>query len=240
MGRVLAADWLKIRRTWVVWLTLLGPAAMVLCQAINYGIRPEYLIPRGWEGKQGMFFWVYLLLPLALMTGSMLTAAIAAGHEHDSDGWKQLLALPVPRFAWVVGKAVWLAILLVVAGLLTVAGIGMFGAAIGLPQPVPWLKLTRLIFWPVAATLPFLALQLWMSLILRNQAVPVMMGILGALAGPYMAFRQDIHLHWWIWAWPSNVHPRFPDASEWVWISLATTPVLIILAAVHFSRKEIH
>ncbi|WP_124728262.1 ABC transporter permease [Staphylospora marina] len=238
MGRVLAAEWMKLRRTWVMWLTLLGPVAMVFCQVVNYGLRAEYLLPRGWNGEQGLFFWVFALLPLTLMVGSMLTSAVAAGHEHDSDGWKQLLALPLPRFVWVVGKAVWLMMLLLFAGGLTVLCIGGFGLVAGLPAPVPWADLTRLVFWPLIATLPFLALQLWLSLVRRNQALPVTVGGVGALLGPYLAFRRDLHLHWWIWSWPNHAYPFTEGAAQWVGISLIVFPLIIVAASVHVSLRE--
>lgn len=42
-GRVLAADFLKIRRTLVWFLVLLGPVGVVGLQAVNFGLRYDYL-----------------------------------------------------------------------------------------------------------------------------------------------------------------------------------------------------
>ncbi|MBA4493846.1 ABC transporter permease [Paenactinomyces guangxiensis] len=239
MLRILTADWIKIRRTWVIWLTLLGPVCTVLVQVLNYGVRMDYLLPQGWNG---LMFWVQALLFFTLMLGSAILAAMSSAHEHDARAWKQTFALPVSRFQFFAGKFIWLVICLAVAVTLTIAGVGLFGMIIGLPDPVPWKQLTQLILYPYLALFPFLALQLWLSMIIKNQALPVAIGIAGTVFAPFSSSQAHQHLHWLIWSYPYNASPLsevYQEPEQWVWMGAAVGLLFLIAGAIHFSRKEV-
>lgn len=244
MMRMLQADWIKIGKTWTIWLVFLGPLGLLLCQGVNYGIRSDYLLPFGWEGKDGFFYWVNALLPSTLLLGSALLASIVSGHEHDAHAWKQLFALPISRVQVMFSKGIWLAICLAVSSALSILLLGLLGIAVGLPTPVPWKELTRLIIYPYLAVYPVLALQLWLSFVMKGQAWPIIVGVAGTMFSGVLAASQTGY--WLIWAYPVNAGlerkldftPLF-SAGEWALLGIGLGLMITWIGAIHFSRKEV-
>ncbi|TCS95837.1 ABC transporter permease [Hazenella coriacea] len=238
--RILSADWIKMKRTWLVWLTLLGPVFMLFAQSVNYGVRADYLLKFGWEGKNSLFFWIFALLGLTLMLGSCILAAMMAGHEHDANAWKQIFALPVSRWQLFISKAIWLCIFIGISALLTVVSMGIFGVVVGLPQPIPWVNLTKLIMYPYLATIPILAIQLALSLNMKNQAIPITVGVIGSILGPIFAMDSNPYLHWVPLAYPSLADiGQNPEAGMMALYGGLVGVALILIGAIQFSRKEV-
>lgn len=240
MLRILSADWIKMKRTWVVWLTLLGPIFMIFAQSVNYGVRADFLLKYGWEGENSLFFWIFALLSLTLMLGSCILAAMMAGHEHDANAWKQIFALPVSRWQLFISKAIWLCTFVGISVILTILSMGIFGVVVGLAQPIPWVNLTKLIVYPYLATIPVLAIQLGLSLNMKNQAVPIIIGVVGSILGPLFASDSYPYLHWIPLGYPSLASiTHNPEAGLVALYGGLVGIALILIGAIHFSWKEI-
>ena len=98
LGRALAVERIKIRRTPGLWLVAVLPAAPAFLHVLvtlNAGTPPARGMPDPWliYGQSVLVMWAVILLPLfvALETG------LLAGVEHQSGGFKHLFALPVRR-----------------------------------------------------------------------------------------------------------------------------------------------
>lgn len=237
--RALAADWIKLRRTWVIWLTLLGPIGNLFAQWVNYLFRKDFLLPYGWMGKHGFFTMTAGLVPFSIIIGMALIASISSGHEHDAKSFKTLFALLVTKPPVFISKWIWMVLLLSIAAGLTVLGLGWLGAGLGLPKPIPWAELTKLIVYPYCAAFPFLTFQLWLSLVCKGQAWPIAIGITGGVMGPFLA-ESDTLFRYWFWSYPYRaVEIAAPDVEQWVIGGFVVSLVIGMMGMIHFTKREV-
>lgn len=236
IGRALSADWLKIRGKGVWFLVFLGPLGLAAMQALNFGLRYDYLVNR-----YGDDLWGTLLdnladfVPVALFLGATLLCSLIGNVEHQMSSWKQLLALPISRTSVFLSKLILTLSLLAVSCVLLSVSAAALGWALGFPLgELPVVDLIRLGFVSYAAALPAVSLQLWMSLSFRNQGWPVTIGVFAAVFSLFAgAISEYIPLAWPALAW-SGPH------KEWFAGGGAALGLLLLLPfAVHFARKDV-
>ena len=118
-GRALSSDWLKIRGKGIWFLVFLAPLGLTAMQALNFGLRLDYLKEQYadnlWGGLLGN---VVVFVPLSLMLGATILSSMIANVEHEQGSWKQLLAMPIPRPAVYLAKFLLACVLLVISCLL--------------------------------------------------------------------------------------------------------------------------
>lgn len=235
-GRVLAADFLKIRRTLVWFLVLLGPVGVVGLQALNFGLRYDYLVKQYANDLwYGLLSNVQFLAAPALLLGMTLLTSMIAGYEHQRNSWKQLLALPVSRFSVFASKLLLVLILLLVSCLLLAAGSVLLGFLLGFGMNVPVMHVIRISLFPLLAGAPILAVQLWLSVAVRNQAIPLTAGILGTVLSLFSIRLPD----WFLWKWPLLVNEAGrPELN--VWLGIATGIVVFLIGLTHFIRQDVN
>ena len=181
----LSAEVLKVRRSVAFGLVLGVPLAVVVVVTVAAATRSRqtgnaFDIARYSQTVRalwGAFVWPTLLA---------LLAAFLAGLEHRNDNWKLTLAQPVPR------RSLWMAKAIVLIGLATLAHIvlliGLLAGATWLGLPTAgWPGQAKLLAAAVAASLPVLAIQLWLSFRRRAFFVPVAVG----LAGQFVSVVSD-------------------------------------------------
>ncbi|MEC0368356.1 ABC transporter permease [Paenibacillus chibensis] len=234
--RALSADLLKIRRKGVWFLVLLGSLGLVVLQALNFGLRYDYLVGKlykedAWGGLAGEIFD---LVPIVLVLGATLIASQIANVEHLNNSWKQLLALPISRAAVFTSKYLVGVIALTVACVLLFAGTIGLGLILGFSAgDIPYLKLLKLSFLPFLGALPMLALQLYLSLTFKNQALPIMIGITAAIATMFAAnYPEILPLAWPFLAYYAK--PAMPVASGIILFIL-----IYLFGTGHFVRKDV-
>lgn len=167
--RCLASETIKLKRTLALANVLVAPAVVAGLQTLIYAERGERLLRPGtnpYEAMGNAFgLWAVLMLPLLVC----LQASLLYGVEHASQSSRHLLALPVRRPAFFLAKAVVGTGLLAVATLILVAGILAGGAILALLRPelggasLPLASLGRKAVLVFLASLPMLALHLWIA-----------------------------------------------------------------------------
>ncbi|MBC8080780.1 MAG: ABC transporter permease [Gorillibacterium sp.] len=235
MGRVLAADFLKLRRTMVWVLIFLGPFGVIALEAVNFGLRYEYLTKTYADDLWGgLLRNIQGMTVLAVLLGSALLTSMIAGYEHRTNAWKQLLALPVTRFSVFVSKFTLCTLLLIFSSTLLTLGSYMLGGVLGYGWHAPWAAIIQTSFYPMLAGLAVVALQLWLSIMMKNQAIPITAGILGTILGMVSYKLPD----WILWKWPLLLNEK--GSPEWsVLASAATALLLTLLGVIHFTRKDV-
>ncbi|HZG84752.1 ABC transporter permease [Paenibacillus sp.] len=233
--RVLAAERLKLRRTFAVGLAALGPTGVIALQAVHFGIRYEYLMDLYASDLWGGLLWnvTWLAVP-TLMVGIAIVASLAAGYEHATNAWKQTLALPVSRTAVYTAKLAVLVMLLTGSCALLAIGTVGLGWALGFGAAVPITDVLGASFVPLAAALPFAALQTWLSIALKHQAAPLTVGILGTVVSMFAPMLAD----WAPWTWPYAWFEGVPAATAAA-AGAATGAALWAAGALHFKRKDV-
>lgn len=245
-----AADRRRIKGTWILPLTVMGPAGVTLLGVVLFMLRGEWILsgydPAVHSGLgivAGQLGFVHVF---ALCLGATLLASMVADVEHRADAWKSTFALPVRRWKAYLTKFVWTAGLLGISSFL----MGLGYAAIVIWQgigPVPWDGVLKLVSLPWIGTLPLVAFQLLVSVALKNQAVPLALGIITPMFGMGM---RDLPL-WLPWRLPSvalegaAVSGQLADAATRVPASviaaaaLCGAVLLLGAGAVMIERKDI-
>ncbi|WP_337034955.1 ABC transporter permease [Paenibacillus illinoisensis] len=235
-GRALSSDWLKIRGKGIWFLVFLAPIGLTLMQALNFGLRLDYL-----KGIYGDNLWngllenVVVFVPLALMLGATILSSMIANVEHEQGSWKQLLAMPIPRPAVYLAKFLLACVLLVISCLLLTAGIVILGLVFGFDAgELPWGQAIKLGLLPLAGALPVLSIELWLTMVTKNQALPVTLGIVLAITGMFaLSISPSFPLAWAQMAWNG------PNPFMYAGMGLAVGILIMLLGMMHFSRKDV-
>ncbi|MFS0723801.1 ABC transporter permease [Paenibacillus sp. 1P07SE] len=235
MLRVLAAEFLKIRRKWIWFLVLLGPLGAVGLQGINYALRYDYLMPLYADDPWGRLIGnvTGLMLP-SMFIGLAILASMNAGIEHQMNAWKQTLALPVSRTHVFLGKFVITALLLLVSSTLIIVFTIILGSLLGHPMKPPLASMLQAAYYPYLAIMPFVALQTWLSTTMHNQALPLTVGILGTVVSMFAYWLPD----WMPWRWPL-LENQYGDPLYSVLAGVTAGTLILAVGTLEFTRKDV-
>ncbi|MDO7906758.1 ABC transporter permease [Paenibacillus sp. JX-17] len=235
MARSIAADLLKIRRKGLWFLVFLAPLGLTAMQALNFGLRYDYLTKVYADDLWGgLIDNVANFVPLALIMGATLLSSMIANVEHMTGAWKQLLALPVSRAAVFAAKLAVVIGLLAVSCLLLSAATACLGIILSFGEGMPVLALLKLGLYPLAAALPVVALECWVCVVYRNQALPVTMGLTLAIGSLAVAgYTKWIPLAWPVVAW------RDPEGWKFAAAGAALALVVYACGQLHFNRRDV-
>ncbi|MDQ0196181.1 ABC transporter permease [Paenibacillus wynnii] len=234
--RVMSADWLKIHGKGLWFLAGLGPLGLVAMQALNFGLRYDYI-----KQEYAMDLWGALLenisffVPVALYLGSTLICSLMANIEHQTSSWKQLLALPISRVTVFSSKLLLCLILLTISCVLLSAGVMILGLVLGFgTDHIPYGEIVRIGLWPYGAALPILSLQLWLSLTFSNQAISVSFGLILSIVSLFSIYLPEwVPLVWPYLAW-NSLQPMFYSI-----FGILLGMLLLLPGALHFARKDV-
>lgn len=234
IGKLLTADFLKIKRKGLWFLTILGPVGVVALQMVNYGVRKDYLL------QQSDDDWVYFLqnihsfTPLAIVLGIAILTSFMASIENETNAWKQLIALPVSKLSVYLSKFTVLAILLFLSSTLLMLFTLSYGLFLSLSEPIPYLELAKYSYFPALAALPILALQLWIASVCHNQGIPITVGIFGVI----FAYSSYVLPDWMIWKWPSLMN-QWDEPTINVMLGVGVGIFLYMVGMIDFVRRDV-
>jgi len=203
MWSILSAEWFKLRKSKMVPIILAGPIiGLFIGLTSNLESNTQDLDVNPWYISLFSMNLTYALLFLPLIAG-VLTSLICR-YEHQSGGWKQLLALPVTRGKVFVAKYVLIMILMMAMQLLYLCSIFAVGMIKGYTDPFPMEIVWKSIIGGWVATLPLVALQLWMSIMFKSFAAPFAVNVIFTLPsilainsktiGPYYPWAQPFSM----------------------------------------------
>lgn len=234
IGKLLQVEFMKIKRKGIWFLVILGPFGVVSLQMVNYGLR------KNWFLQQGTYNWDYYVLnvsaftPFALILGVVILTSFMASIENETNSWKLMLALPITRWSVYLTKYTTLLFLLLVSSSLLSIFSLVFGIFLDFQNDIPFADIIRYSFYPLFAALPVLGLQLWIALVVQNQGLPIMVGVIGVILA-YMAFFLP---DWIIWKWPSlDNHWNEPVLN--VYWGLAVGVAIYLVGMIDFIRRDV-
>ncbi|MBF9222634.1 ABC transporter permease [Hymenobacter ruricola] len=208
LGRSLAADALKLRRTAALWLTLASGVLPVLLNFCIFYFKGHLLLKPGVDGwaKYASMSWqtAAVLLPLFVV----LLTSLVVGVENKAEGWKHLFALPVGRLP------VWLSKLLIILGLNALAQVLFVGLLLAAGHLLATLRpelhlqqfappvhlLGRLLGRTYLATLGIVGVQYVLGKWQSGFVLPVAAGMAGWVAG--LTLLRWEHVGWIPYAGP--------------------------------------
>lgn len=234
IGKLLTADFLKIKRKGLWFLTALGPFGVVALQMVNYGIRKEYLLQQSEDDWGYYLLHVHSFTPLALILGIAILTSFMASIENETNAWKQLIALPVSKLTVYLSKFTVLAILLFVSSSLLMFFSLAYGLFLDLGENIPYMDLVKSSYYPFLASLPVLALQLWIATVSQNQAIPITIGVFGVI----FAFSANRLPDWMIWKWPTLMN-EWDEPIINVALGIGVGVLLYIVGMIDFTRRDV-
>jgi lantibiotic transport system permease protein len=201
MISLLQSEWYKVRKSNVIYILFAGPLVGLLIGLIGeLDVIPVEF--NQWTGALLMMNLTYALLFLPLITGVL--AATVCRYEHQAGGWKQLLALPVTRGKVFMSKFLLLIMLVLVVQVLYLGSLFVVGIVHGFSDSFPMEIVWKSILGGWVATLPLVALQLWMSLLFKSFAasfsvnviftLPTILAINSEKFGPYYPWAQPVFM----------------------------------------------
>lgn len=235
MIRLLAADFLKLKRKLIWFLTFLGPFGVIALETFNFTLRYDYLTNYYKEDLWGGLIQnVQQLTVPTLLLGITIIASMLANIEHQTNAWKQLLALPISKISAFSSKFILCTILLFISSTLLGLGTVVLGIALQFGTDIPYLELAKVMYFPFLAAMPFMALQTWLSITISNQATPLTIGILGAVISMNSFGLAD----WIPYKWPLLIN----DWNEPIFSVIAGVMVGLIIymiGTIDFVRKDV-
>ncbi|MEA0552516.1 ABC transporter permease [Lysinibacillus irui] len=234
IGKLLTADFLKIKRKGLWFLTLLGPLGVVALQMVNYGVRKDYLLQQSEDDWGYYLLNIHSFTPLAIVLGIAILTSFMASIENETNAWKQLIALPVSKLSVYLSKFTVLALLLFLASTVLMIFTLSYGLFLNLGAPVPYLEVAKFSYFPALAALPILALQLWIASVSHNQGIPITVGIFGVI----FAYSSFVLPDWMIWKWPSLMN-QWDEPIINVLLGVGIGILLYIVGMIDFARRDV-
>lgn len=174
------AELTKLRRSalWIVAAVL--PLLTVITGTVNYSAN-QGALSAGWTSywSQVTIFYGMLFMSTAIA----VLASAAWRMEHRGHNWNLLMAVPARARSVVGAKIAALALVVAVMQLVLLLMVVLTGKLVlGLDGFLPWNGVAAALLGIVAA-LPVVALQSVLSMLIRSFAAPVVLGLLGCVAG---------------------------------------------------------
>jgi|GEM_PF-291535 len=253
ISRILSAE-LKKRLRLNLFISILVPLFVLLIVGIGFaGNAIGDDIEQTWET-------LLLQLNMALLffypLGVTLICSHLANIEHQANSWKILLALPVKKEYTYYGKLIIAIGYSLITAFLLYVGVSFLGVSLGLSdnQETPWLLIFKQVFYPIIAAFSIISFQLCLSIFIRNQAFPIMIGVITSIFTYSLLIFPLTISEWLIWTYPtmaSPLKPIFADGgfdgvevtshTEWyILLSLLVGAILSYLSAKRFSNQDVN
>ncbi|GAB0171285.1 ABC transporter permease [Lysinibacillus sp. CTST325] len=234
IGKLLTSDFLKIKRKGLWFLTALGPIGVVALQMVNYGLRKDYLLEQSEDDWGYYLLNVHSFTPLAIVLGIAILTSFMASIENETNAWKQLIALPVSKLTVYLSKFTVLAILLFMSSTILMLLSMAYGVFLDLGDSIPYAEIAKFAYYPFFASLPILALQLWIASVCHNQGIPITVGIFGVI----FAYSSFVLPDWMIWKWPSLMN-QWDEPVINVMLGVGIGILLYIIGMIDFARRDV-
>lgn len=236
-------EFLKIRRSLVLLMTLACPLAIVVLVfgANLRGTSPATMTPAKlsmlWASVSAMWSWFMLPLYVALAT------SLVNGNEHRNQTWRLMLSLPIRRGDLYAAKAI-VAVLLMLAAHAALLGfvvlaMGVLGL-VGFPLAGAFDVQPAVMLWgaPVAA-LPLLVVQHALSWRLRSIVPPLAVAVVATLAAIQLGQSELWPLI--PWSYPVVATNAAAESARMAALigGPALAAVLFVLSAWWLGRREV-
>lgn len=242
--RTLAVEMMKMRGSQIGWMMLFGPVIGAVGGVAGFVQMREGVAAgdQEWLMLYAMFALNYAMLFLPILIG--LYTAMICRFEHQSGGWKQLLALPVTRSAVYLSKGLLVLGMLLVGQVLLLVLLLASGLLIGAEGAFPWERVLNGLFYGWLAMWPLAALQLWVSTVWKSFAAPLALNVVLTLPAVAIA-NSATYGPWYPWAQPllammpmEKAISEFSQLNFWV-IVVGGFAVLTAAGWRHFVRRDV-
>lgn len=192
---------------------------------------------KGPSGIYAGFNVMYLFLSFTMLLTMSLLTSIIAETEHEAGTWKVIFSLPLRPFKIYICKILWVCILMLETCFLVILGLSILWL-IYTSQPLPFMFLVKQVFSCFLASFTVLIIQLWISIRISNQAIPLTVGVVGAASSLFLGRSGIKYLHWLPWAYPSLATPFIKNYMLWIALAIILGILLTAISLVRFEKSE--
>lgn len=244
--RVLITEFLKLRRTLALWSVFLAPFIVVLLHTLIGHFGAAQFVDGHRDYGRNMtqnitIMWTILMMPLFIT----LETSLLAGLEHADKNWKNLLALPAPRWTVYLAKLIVALILVWAANAVLVSGAMAGGRFLMWEKPalfpngfplrpmiVPMLKVS-------VAVMLGLTIQHWVSLKWQSFTAAFSFGMAAMISG-FVAVNSNVWGPRVPWSMPMYlIRATRHDATTMLATSFALALVVAAIGCWEFSRRDV-
>src|SRR5690625_1173650 len=198
--KLLQTEWFKLRKTNIIVIILSAPLlGFLMGLTMDTFDRFGDMEVNKWIITVLMINLPYALLLLPLISG--VVASLVCRYEHQADGWKQLLTLPVSRGNVFFTKYVVVIMIVLVIQMFYLVAIFCIGMINGITDSFPLTMMLKSILGGWIAAFPLVALQLWMSILWKSFAAPLAINVIFTLPG-ILAVNSETYGPYYPWAQP--------------------------------------
>jgi ABC-2 type transport system permease protein len=213
---LIASEGIKLRRSAPLRLAVAAPLLLFVLQVLSLFGRRNFNQTdpaRLWRDflEFGWVMWLGLFVPALVGFEAICLASL----EHEGRHWKQLFALPVPRWSVFAVKMLFCGALVgaAFAGFLAAAvgSVLLFSASRGLhlSGSIPWGVLLVTVTQALAACGLMIVIHTWLSVRFPGFAVPAGVALAALIVGFLLAGVNPDAFGWWYpWTLPINVRPQ--------------------------------
>jgi lantibiotic transport system permease protein len=209
------------------------------------------------KAKQEFLTWENLILNFGVLNGLFFPIIIAVivsrliDLEHKENTWRLLLATPIHKASVYFSKLIISFVLLLIPAGISFLSTIIIGNILDFPGSFPFILTIKFVLASIVSSICIVALQLWISLIIKNQAFALAAGIIGSFLGYFGQMFSVSRL--FIWTYPAISNPITfkmidghmnyqynPSYLSNIYLSLIIGIFLILLSLNHFIRKDIN
>jgi lantibiotic transport system permease protein len=215
----------KIRKTKMWMLLFISP---LLVGTFTYFDVRDFLQEQpnsiDWMGIYSQLVPFHGMLLLPLLAG--ILSALICRYEHMDGGWKQLLVQPVYKYEVYIVKFILVSTMIAFIQLLILLTTILIGSLLDVSGSIPFAEMLKYTSAGWIATLPLIALQIWVSSIWANFAAPMALNVVMTLPTIVIA-QSNQYGPYYPWAQPMiSMIPR--EGSDFVFASVETLIFVIL------------
>jgi hypothetical protein len=250
--RVLWAEILKTKRTVALRMAVVTPAALMALMIFIAVESPfSSLLSQQVDlwialARRSLMIWTALALPLSIT----FEGALMAGLEHAENQWKNLFALPVPRWTIYISKLVVVIALILLSTAMLLAFVVLGGKLLPLMEPtlpfatpIPWLTFLQLGAEAMGLAFLAIAIQQWVSVRWPSFTVAVGFGLVATVAGFVITGATARDGPEWAgyfpWTLPTVALVRPEKVSTFLLFSMMCGLAIAILGCWEFCRRDV-
>ncbi|TCN18923.1 ABC transporter permease [Mesobacillus foraminis] len=257
MRPILSSDFVKMKRSWFWGIVLLFPAVLIggtlLLLLLNAGdIRQEVSEGRSYNIWGTMWMITYYSNFFIIHLSAAILCSYIANLEHQARSWKLIFSMPISKLSYYWTRYLWVSMGVLLSGIILMTGLWISGYLFGGSDTLNPSRLFYFTLFPYFTSFALIGIQLWMSMVLNSQAIPLIMGGVGIALGLFLIQLPGV-TQYLPWVLPyqitlsnENIITDFSSIVnaphfnwEWVWFSIGIGLLLNIVGSIHFASREV-
>lgn len=256
MNSIIFSDFIKMKHSRFLGIAILFPFILIAGIALLLIFNLQDIKQDIFQGKSysiwgSMWMITYYSNFVMIHLSVTILTSFLANMEHQANAFNFLFSMPISRLKFYWSRYFWIVIGVTISGLFLMLGCWLIGFMFDGGETLNWSRLFHFTMFPYLSSFALIGFQLWMSMNMKNQSMPIIVGGVGIVAGLFMLTLPGI-TQYFPWVIPYQIifskentisnfshivnSPKFHW--EWITISLILGFILVGLGSLQFARKE--